>query len=175
MTAGTSAAGVLALFDTLEPVAPEELVGRWRGAELPTGSRLDGLLTLHRWWGKDVVDPETVHPLLFADRRGVPRPVAPWPAPLGLLRRAPGLARTPVARRGFAAVRPLLRARRPGARVRTVVHRGVGTAAIVYDALPIVDAFRRVDGRTLLGLMDMRGLDEPFAFVLTRDGAAAAR
>lgn len=175
----TSAAGVLALFDTLEPVAPEELVGRWRGAELPTGSRLDGLLTLHGWWGKDVVDPETVHPLLFAGRRGVPRPVAPWPAPLGLLRRAPEVARTPVARLGFAAARPLLRARRPGARVRAVSYRGVVTAAIVYDALPVVDAFRRVDEHTLLGLMDMRGLDEPFAFVLTRrpgsGGAAAGR
>jgi hypothetical protein len=163
-----TAAGVLALFDTLEPVAPEELVGRWRGAELPTGSRLDGLLTLHRWWGKEVLDTETVHPLLFADRRGVPRPVAPWPAPLGLLLRAPGLARTPLARAGFAAVRPLLRARRPGARVRTVTHRGVATAAIVYDALPVLDAFRRVDERSLLGLMDMRGLTEPFAFVLSR-------
>ncbi len=175
----TSAPGVLALFDTLDPVAPAELVGRWRGAEIPTGSRLDGLLTLHHWWGKDVVDPETVHPLLFADRRGVPRPVAPWPAPLGLLRRAPGLARTPAARIGFAAVRPLLRARRPGARVRAVAHRGVVTAAIVYDALPVLDAFRRVDDRSLLGLMDMRGLGEPFAFVLTRDrtagGAAAGR
>jgi GXWXG protein/Domain of unknown function (DUF4334) len=164
----TTAAGVLAVFDALPPVAPGELVGRWRGAELPTGSRLDGLLTRHGWWGKDVVDVETVHPLLFADRRGVPRPVAPWPAPLALLRRAPGLAAGPVARVGFAAVRPLLRARRPGARVRAVEHRGVVTAAIVYDALPVIDLFRRVDERSLLGLMDMRGLDEPFAFVLTR-------
>ncbi|RBY90767.1 GXWXG domain-containing protein [Blastococcus sp. TF02A-26] len=164
-----SAAGVLALFDSLDPVAPAELVGRWRGAELPTGSRLDGLLPLHGWWGKEVLDPETVHPLLFADRSGRPHPVAPWPAPLGLLRRAPGLARTPPARAAFAAARPLLRARRPGARVRTVTVRGVATAAIVYDALPVVDAFRRVDERSLLGLMDMRGLDEPFAFVLVRD------
>jgi hypothetical protein len=174
-----TAAGVLALFDTLDPVAPEELTGRWRGAELPTGSRLDGLLTLHGWWGKEVVDAETVHPLLFADRRGRPRPVTPWPAPLGLLRRAPGLARTPPARLGFAAVRPLLRTRRPSARVRAVAHRGVVTASIVYDALPVVDVFRRVDERTLLGLMDLRGLDEPFAFVLSRavppGGTAAGR
>ncbi|WP_029431937.1 GXWXG domain-containing protein [Blastococcus sp. URHD0036] len=171
-----TAAGVLALYDTLAPVTPAELVGRWRGAELPTGSRLDGLLTLHRWVGKDVVDAETVHPLLFAGRRGTPVPVTPWPAPLGLLLRAPGLARTPLARAGFAVLRPLLRARRPGARVRTVTARGVATAAIVYDALPVVDTFRRVDGRTLLGLMDMRGLDEPFAFVLSRppDRAGAA-
>ncbi|SEO44656.1 DUF4334 domain-containing protein [Trujillonella endophytica] len=175
----SSAVGVLALFDSLEPVAPEELVGRWRGAELPTGSRLDGLLTLHGWWGKEVLDPETVHPLLFPGRDGVPRPVTPWPVPLAVLLHAPGLARTLPARLGVAAVLPLLRARRPGARVRTVAHRGVATAAIVYDALPIIDAFRRVDAATLLGLMDLRGLEEPFAFVLSRaprsSGAAAAR
>ena len=175
----TPAAGVLALFDTLEPVTPGELVGRWRGAELPSGSRLDGLLTLHRWWGKDVRDTETVHPLLFPDRRGRPYPVTPGPAPLGLLRRWPDLARTPAARLGVAAVRPVLRARRPGARVRSVAFRGVVTAAIVYDALPVVDVFRRVDERSLLGLMDMRGLAEPFAFVLTRSpgsgGTAAGR
>ncbi|MGY1741826.1 MULTISPECIES: DUF4334 domain-containing protein [unclassified Blastococcus] len=174
----STARGVLALFDSLDPVAPEELVGRWRGAELPSGSRLDGLLPRHGWWGKDVVDLETVHPLLFADRRGVPRPVAPWPAPLGLLRRAPWLARTGAARAGFAAVRPLLRARRPGARVRAVEHRGVVTAAIVYDALPVIDVFRRAGEDALLGVMDMRGLDEPFAFVLSRrpgSGGAAAR
>jgi hypothetical protein len=40
---------------------------------------------------------------------------------------------------------------------------------MVYDALPIIDLFRRVGRDTLLGLMDMRGLDRPFFFVLRRD------
>ena len=50
-----------------------------------------------------------------------------------------------------------------------VEHRGVVTAALVYDRLPIIDAFRRVDDATLLGVMDLRGLPDPYLFVLRRD------
>jgi hypothetical protein len=38
-----------------------------------------------------------------------------------------------------------------------------------YDALPINDVFRKVDDDTLVGAMDMRGLDAPFMFVLRRE------
>jgi hypothetical protein len=165
---GAGAREVLALFDRLPPVAAGELVGRWRGSELGTGHRLDGLLAAHGWYGKEVVDAETVHPLLFPDRAGVPRPVDPALAPLGLLREQPWLAGTWPARVAFAALRPLLTTRRPTARVREVRHRGVVTAAVVYDRLPVVDAFRRVGADELLGLMDLRGMAEPFPFVLRR-------
>ena len=67
---------------------------------------LDGLLTAHRWWGKEVLDADTVHPPLFPDRAGRPGPVDPAPAPLTLLRRAPALARSRPARLAFAVVRP---------------------------------------------------------------------
>ena len=40
---------------------------------------------------------------------------------------------------------------------------------MVYDALPIIDVFRRVGADTVLGAMDMRGLPAPFFFVLRRD------
>jgi hypothetical protein len=119
------------------------------------------------------VDAETVHPLLVADRRGRPRAVSPRPVPLTVLRRWPAAAHLTVARRLGRAVRPLLTTSRPAARVRVVTHRGVPTAALLYDALPIVDVFRRVDDDVLLGLMDMRGLDAPFAFLLFRDGPAS--
>jgi hypothetical protein len=169
---GAATVDVLAFADRLPATEPDTLVGRWRGGELPTGSPLDGLLTAHRWYGKEVVDSETVHPLLFPDRSGVPRPVDPALAPLTLLRRTPALARGRPARLAFAAVRPLLRTRRPAARVRLVGHRGVTTAAIVYDRLPVVDVFREVTPDLLLGLMDLRGLPEPFAFTLEREPAA---
>ena len=168
---GATGAAVLAFADDLPPVPAADLVGRWRGSELPSGHRLDGLLTAYGWYGKDVVDAETVHPLLFTDRAGVPRPVDPRSAPVGLLRDAPWLARTPLARAAFAAARPLLTTRRPAARVRELRHRGVLTAAIVYDRLPVVDAFRLVDEGILLGLMDLRGLAEPYPFVLRREEA----
>ncbi|MBB3085728.1 GXWXG domain-containing protein [Geodermatophilus sabuli] len=167
---GAAPVDVLAFFDRLPAVGPDAMVGRWRGAELRTGSRLDGLLTAHGWYGKEVLDADTVHPLLFPDRAGRPRPVQPAPAPLSLLRHAPALARGAPARAAFAVLRPLLRTRRPAARVRVLAYRGVTTAAVVYDRLPVVDVLRAVTPDVLLGLMDLRDLPEPFFFVLERDG-----
>jgi hypothetical protein len=110
-----------------------------------------------------------VHPLLFRDRAGRPRPVDPAKLPVGLVRDRPGLAHAGIARAAFGGVRPLLFTHKPRARLRTVEHRGVATAALVYDALPIIDVFRRVGPDTLLGLMDLRGLPQPFFFLLERD------
>src|SRR5688500_7270350 len=133
------------------------MTGRWRGSGLPTGSPLDGLLESYGWYGKEFLDAETVHPLLFRDRAGRPRPVDPGKLPVGLLRDRPGLTRAGIARAAFGGVRLLLYTDKPRARLRTVEHRGVVTAAMVYDALPIIDVFRRVDSNTVLGVMDLRG------------------
>ncbi|MFP5372477.1 MAG: DUF4334 domain-containing protein, partial [Actinomycetes bacterium] len=73
------------------------------------------------------------------------------------------------ARWAFRALRPLLGTQQPRARLRTVEHRGVATAAMVYDALPIIDVFRSGGPDVLLGWMDLRGLVQPFLFVLRRD------
>jgi hypothetical protein len=88
---------------------------------------------------------------------------------MGLLRDGTHLAHLPAARAAFGVLRPLLYTSRPKARLRTVEHRGVHTAAMVYDALPIIDVFRRATPDTLLGLMDLRGLPRPFFFLLRRD------
>jgi hypothetical protein len=40
---------------------------------------------------------------------------------------------------------------------------------MIYDHLPVIDAFRRVNEATLLGVMDQRGMAEPFLFLLRRD------
>ena len=50
-----------------------------------------------------------------------------------------------------------------------MAYRGVLTATMCYDALPINDVFRKVDNDTLVGAMDLRGLEMPFMFVLRRD------
>src|SRR4051794_80539 len=148
------------------------MTGRWTGRGLPTGHPFDGLLEAYGWYGKEIVDAETVHPLLFRDRAGVPRPVDPAHAPVRLLARAAFLARTPLARLGFAAVRPLRTTRRPAARLRLPGHPRGTTAAIVYARLPVIDVSRRVSADELLGVMDLRGVDEPYFFVLSRDPAA---
>jgi Domain of unknown function (DUF4334)/GXWXG protein len=167
---GASAADALEFFDSLPTVAPGELTGRWRGSGLHTGSRLDGLLEAYGWYGKEFSGVESVHPLLFRTRGGQPRPVDPAMIPLRLLRDFSGLAKLRVVATAFGGVRPLLYTNRPTARLRTIEHRGVRTAAMIYDALPIIDVFRRVGDDVLLGAMDMRGLPEPFFFLLHRDG-----
>jgi hypothetical protein len=159
----------LSLFDRCPAVGVDELTGRWRGSGLPTGSPLDGLLEAYGWYGKEFLDAERVHPLLFADAAGRPRPLNPALIPIPVLRDHAGLAHHPLVRSAFGAVRPLLTTRKPRARLRAVEHRGVVTAAMVYDALPIIDVFRRISADTLLGFMDLRGLTEPFFFVLRRE------
>jgi hypothetical protein len=160
---------VLAFFDRLPPVELGQLFGRWRGSGLPSGSPLDGFLEAYSWYGKEFVDEESAHPLLFADAHGRPRPLNPALLPVGLLWSRPRLTRLRPVRVAFGLVRPLLRTGHPRARLRAVEHRGVVTAAMVYDALPIIDVFRRVDAGTVLGLMDLRGQAAPFFFLLRRD------
>ncbi|WP_324273741.1 DUF4334 domain-containing protein [Blastococcus brunescens] len=45
----------------------------------------------------------------------------------------------------------------------------MSTAAMVYDALPVIDVFRRVGPDVVVGAMDMRGLPAPFFFLLERE------
>jgi hypothetical protein len=164
------AATVLGCFDRLPAVALTDLTGRWRGSELPSGHPLDGVLTAYGWYGKEVVDPETVHPLLWRRAGGPPRPISLDIVPVALLRNSAHLARNPLARAAFAVLRPLLATATPRARARLVQHRGVLTAALLYDRLPVIDVFRRVAEDTLLGVMDLRGSPAPYFFTLTRAG-----
>ena len=165
---GATAGEVLAFYDSLPAVPVDRLAGSWRGSGVPTGHRLDGVLEALGWHGKRFAGPEEAHPLLFDDGRGAVVPVNPAFAPLGLVLRAPGLVRHPLTARLFRLALPLLRTRRPRARLRAVRSRGVVTATMIYDALPVEDAFRAVGPDTLLGLMNLRGLPAPFFFVLRR-------
>ena len=159
----------LAYFDSLPVVTAEEMIGRWRGTVLPTGSPLDPLPKAYGWYGKEFLDDETVHPLLFTDRSGNPRAVDPSLLPVNLLRDYAGFLQLWPLRSALTTFRPLLYTTKPKARLREVTHRGVVTAAMVYDSLPIIDVFRRVSDDVRLGAMDMRGLPAPFLFVLRRD------
>ena len=58
------------LFDTLDPVNPDELVGIWRGDEIATGHPMDGLLGAMGWFGKEFRGKDEVYPLLMADSHG---------------------------------------------------------------------------------------------------------
>ena len=50
----------------------------------------------------------------------------------------------------------------------------MASAAMLYDHLPIVDVFRRLNAHTLLGVMDARVISQPFFFTLRREGSDVA-
>lgn len=158
----------LALFDMMEPVPLDFMRGRWRGAGLETGHRLDGLLEASHWYGKEFVDADHVHPLLFQDRAGELFKVNPSLMPMGLVSRL-NMPKTALIGRFFLALKPILRTQVSKARMRLTEYRGKVSATMVYDHLPIHDVFRKVDENTLLGIMDLKGVEQPFFFILRRD------
>lgn len=166
---GTTTDTALEFFDTLPAVGVEEVLGAWRGSGLATGHPLDGLLEELGWHGKRFASREEAHPLVFDDGAGRLVDVNPAWAPVSLVVRLPGVFRHPLTVRAFRALLPVLRTRRPRARLRAMDHRGVVTATMTYDARPIDDVFRAVDDDTLLGLMDLRGMRRPYFFVLRRE------
>ncbi|MBE3002446.1 DUF4334 domain-containing protein [Nocardiopsis sp. HNM0947] len=162
-------AEAMALFDALPPVTVAEMLGPWKGSGLSTGHDWDGLLETFGWHGKLFVDPESAHPLVFEDSKGL-FSVDPALLPLGAVTRFPQAAHVPLLGRVGRGSLRLFRTSKPRARLRMVEYRGVTTGTMCYDALPINDHFRKVGDNTLLGAMDMRGVSAPFMFVLRREG-----
>ncbi|GAB3679934.1 DUF4334 domain-containing protein [Saccharopolyspora tripterygii] len=164
-------ADVLELFDSLPAVRAEELAGTWRGNGIATGNPLDGLLERFGWYGKSFDGPERAHPLLFRGKGDQVVSINPAFVPIGLMLKVVDKLDSPVVATLFRLLMPLLTTQEPRARLRMVEYRGVSSAAMVYDALPIYDPFRAVDDNTLLCAMDLRGADAPFLFVLRREAA----
>jgi hypothetical protein len=165
-------AEALALFDRLQPASAAFVQGAWSGRGFPTVHPLDGLLEACHWHGKRIDGPEAVHPLVFrmpGGRLAAVRPIGALTA-IALVQRWPAL-KSPVVGRLVQGCLPLLATPHPIARLRMMEHRGVTTATIVYDRLPIQDVLRQVDPDTLLGLMDLKGMAQPLFFVLRRERA----
>ena len=161
-------------FDSLPPVTTTSLHGVWRGSGVPTGHPLDGVLEHLGWYGKKFDDDERVHPLLFRTRRGLTS-INPARVPFDVVLGAAPLLHGAPAAGLFALARPLMSTRRPRARLRDVRYRGVVSAGMVYDDVPVIDAFRSVDDDTVLGAMDARGMPQPYLFQLHRVRIDAAR
>ncbi|OBA88570.1 hypothetical protein A5662_02435 [Mycobacteriaceae bacterium 1482268.1] len=175
--APTTTDDALALFDASPAVEPEFMIGTWHGAELPTGHPLDGLLEASGWWGKQFVDGETVHPLLFTTSDGhalwAVNPTLAFSG-LGIVTKVPALRRRNHAS-AINAASPLLRTSSPKARLRTTRFRGVDTATMIYDQLPVNDVFRKISDESVIGAMDLRGSKRPYFFVLMRDDSLQLR
>ncbi|MFD1811819.1 DUF4334 domain-containing protein [Rhodococcus gannanensis] len=160
-----------AVFDDAPPADPDFMIGTWRGAELRTGNKMDGMLDASGWWGKQFVDAETVHPLLFpaADGRSL-WALDPARIPFNLLMHpiVPSFEGKDLSKL-VTLTRPAVATRKPKARLRTTHFRGTDTATMIYDAHPINDVFRRISDTTVIGWMDLRGSERPYFFSLTRD------
>jgi hypothetical protein len=169
--APTTTAEALALFDAAPAVTPEFMIGTWHGAEMPTGHPLDGFLAASGWWGKQFVDAETVHPLLFPATDGAGlwalNPILAFGG-LGVAAKLPG-ARKWSFERPISVMRSVLQTRAPKARLRTTRYRDTDTATMIYDQLPIMDVFRQLSDDSVIGAMDLRGSSRPYFFVLRRD------
>jgi hypothetical protein len=165
-----SPAEALAIFDQLDSVSVNFMLGAWRGSGFPTGHPMDGLLETYHWHGKRFDSPEQVYPLIFQTRAGGTTcvnplwamPVVPW------LNRLSGL-RGEVLGDLFQLSLGLFSTRHSGARLRMITYRGKESATMIYDCLPIQDIFRRIDDHRVLGLMDAKGMEQPFFFVLQRE------
>lgn len=163
----TSTSEALRLFDELDTVDLDFMMGRWKGSSFHTNHSLDGLLETIGWYGKEFVDRDNVHPLLFCDRNNEIFKVDPNPVITNIGLRLP-IPQNEAIKPLYSTLNKLLKTEESKARVRMMEYRDRVSATMIYDYLPIHDVFRKVDDSTVLGLMDWKGMPQPFFFLLTR-------
>ncbi len=158
----------LKFFDALPIVDIDTIIGRWHGTGLSTGHPQDGMLETFGWYGKEFIDRDRVHPLLFTDKKGALFSLDPKRLPMNLALKVP-IPRNNLARQALLAARFVLQTHKAKARVRMLEYRGKVSASMIYDDIPVYDTFRLIDRDTLLGVMDQKGMEQPFFFKLHRD------
>ncbi len=163
----TSTSEALKLFDELDTVDLEFMMGRWKGSDFPTNHVMDGLLEAIGWYGKEFVDQDNVHPLLFSDSDNNIFKVDPNPVITNIGLRLP-IPRNEAIKTLYSTMSKLLTTKESKARVRMMEYRQKISATMIYDYLPIHDVFRKLDDSTVLGLMDWKGMSQPFFFWLHR-------
>jgi hypothetical protein len=158
------------LFDSLEPVDVEFMIGKWKGEGFHTNHPMDGLLEAYHWYGKRFESPEDVHPLVFSTLRGglaIVNPAFLRPS-FALMDRVP-MPKSAMVGRIFQTLMPFLSTSRSRARLRMTTYRGKSSATMIYDQLPINDVFRKIDQDAVFGVMDLKGMKLPFFFILRRE------
>ena len=166
-TGKTTTEEALKLFDSLEPVNLDFMIGRWEGSGLHTNHPMDGFLETSNWYGKEFVSSEEVHPLLFLDSQSQIFKVAPHPTAMEWVLKLP-IFKKNYLQPLLGLINSLLKTEKSQARLRMMEYRGKVTATMIYDYLPINDSFRKVDNNTVLGIMDYKNSPQPFFFVLKR-------
>lgn len=164
----TTTEEALQLFDELDTVDLDFMIGRWKGSGFHTNHPMDGLLETANWYGKEFINPEQVHPLLFLDGNNNIFKVDPNPILMNLTLRFP-IPRNEAMKSLFTFMNPMMKTDESKARIRMMEHRQKISATMIYDYLPINDIFRKIDENIVLGLMDFKGMQQPFFFILNRE------
>jgi hypothetical protein len=156
----------LSLFDELPTVYLDFMFGKWRGKSFPTNHPLDGALEAFNWYGKEFLDADHAHPLVFWDNTGT---FCVDPGKLFFKQfLSLGSPTNQLVKNLFLSSRWLFETKDSKARLRMMEYRGKVSATMIYDDLPIHDVFRKVDENRLLGLMDLKGDTRLFFFMLER-------
>lgn len=171
---GAELATALEFFDALPPITVEQMIGNWGGAGIDTGNPLDGLLETMHWHGKRYESADNAHPLVMDGKDGQ-FSLNPTFVPMGLAIKFSSLLDKAAVQKAVLPLLQMLKTRKPAARLRMVEYRGVVSGTMIYDTLPINDHFRLVDDNTLIGAMDLRGMDNPFIFTLHRESDGGVR
>jgi hypothetical protein len=164
----TTTEEAIALFDQLEPVSLDFMMGRWQGAGINTGHPMDGMLEVANWYGKEFVSADCVHPLLLLDGDRNLFKISPNPQIMKFALRLPAL-KSESLKPAFTLLNSLFKTEKSQARLRMMEHRGKLSATMIYDHLPINDVFRKIDENTVFGLMDYKESAQPFFFTLKRE------
>ena len=147
-----------AIFDSLPAVSIDFMLGLWKASGFPTGHPQDGKLERLGWYGKRFTDKNSVDPMIFSanDNETFSADPVYITRNIDVLKRA-------------SDVRDEAEAKEPKARLRMVDGRGTLTASMIYNNLPIIDHFRKVDEDTVLGMMEKpTGQPHNYFFVLQR-------
>jgi len=108
--------GALTLFDSLDTIDTDFMIGAWRGEGYNTGHSFDGLLESYHWHGKIFEDSENVHPLVFSSPSGRKRFVNPGGfivgSIFGMVENLPSLKSKPVGN-FFQYIMPLFSSQSP--------------------------------------------------------------
>ncbi|KAL2784922.1 hypothetical protein BJX66DRAFT_315982 [Aspergillus keveii] len=114
-------------FNTLPAIPPSTLLGSWRGTCIQTNHPGTQQLNDLHWAGKTFHSINDVDPIIVRETQ-----------PDGSVKR-------------------VVNGVMGKARIREVKYNGVVSAAMIYNERPIIDYFRGVDERTVMGVMDALG------------------
>lgn len=156
-----------AYFDTLEPCHINKLRGKWEGVDLDTNHHINTLLTYCDWYGKEFLDEENVHALIFRESLKSDRcfRINPKFFPIG----AKVFPNHYITRLIFVLFSQFIQTKKTTAKLEMIEYRGKRSASDIYFDAKMVGYYRKIDHKTVLGVIEIKAYKEPLFYVLQKD------